>query len=115
MRKNLSELTLEELWELFPIILDGHNPEYKKWYLKEKENIEKVFHLHLRFLGDWDELYFRDFLKMHKEIAKKYGELKQKLRKQYEHNRDGYTEAKTAFIKKWTNQARKEFPKRYLP
>jgi GrpB-like predicted nucleotidyltransferase (UPF0157 family) len=52
---------------------------------------------------------------MHKEIAKKYGELKQKLRKQYEHNRDGYTEAKTAFIKKWTKQARKEFPKRYLP
>ncbi|MCF8009378.1 MAG: GrpB family protein [Halanaerobiales bacterium] len=193
MRKNLSELTLEELWELFPIILDVHNPEYKKWYLKEKENIEKVvgtnkierinhigstavegliakpivdillevdyntdinnlklrlensgwrlmsseeetdlklsfnkgytpdgfaekvFHLHLRFLGDWDELYFRDFLKMHKGIAKKYGELKQKLKRQYEHNRDGYTEAKTAFIKKWTNQARKEFPKRYLP
>jgi GrpB-like predicted nucleotidyltransferase (UPF0157 family) len=193
MRKNLSELTLEELWELFPIILHEHNPEYKKWYLKEKENIEKVvgtnkierinhigstavegliakpivdillevdyntdinnlklilensgwrlmsseketdlklsfnkgytpdgfaekvFHLHLRFLGDWDELYFRDYLKFHKETAKKYGELKQKLKRQYEHNRDGYTDAKTSFIKKWTNQARKEFPKRYLP
>ncbi|AGB41418.1 hypothetical protein Halha_1474 [Halobacteroides halobius DSM 5150] len=193
MGKDLSEMTLEELWELFPIILREHNPEYKEWYLKEKENIEKtvglnkierinhigssaiegliakptvdillevgcnsdidnlklrlenagwtlmafekkpdlkmsfnkgytsngfaekVFHLHVRFLGDWDELYFRDYLMIHEEVAKKYGELKQKLKKQYEHNRDGYTEAKTEFIKKWTKQARKEFPNRYLP
>lgn len=193
MRKDLSEMTLEELWELFPIILCEHNPGYKEWYIKEKENIEKavgentierinhigssavegliakptvdillevgcntdidklklrlenagwtlmsfekepvlkmsynkgytpdgfsekVFHLHVRLLGDWDELYFRDYLMIHEEVAKKYGELKQKLKKQYEHNRDGYTEAKTEFIKKWTKQARKEFPNRYLP
>lgn len=193
MGKDLSEMTLEELWKLFPIILREHSSEYKEWYIKEKENIEKavgentierinhigssavegliakptvdillevdcntdinnlklrlenagwrlmsfekepdlkmsfnkgytpdgfsekVFHLHVRFLGDWDELYFRDYLMIHEEVANKYGELKQKLKKQYEHNRDGYTEAKTEFIKKWTKQARKEFPKRYLP
>lgn len=23
---------------------------------------EKVYHLHIRYLGDWDELYFRDLL-----------------------------------------------------
>lgn len=193
MGKALSEMTLEELWELFPIILRKHNPEYKEWYLKEKEDIEKavgldtimrinhigssavegliakptvdillevncnndieklklklknagwtlmvfkkepdlkmsfnkgytpngfaekVFHLHVRFLGDWDELYFRDYLLIHKEVVKKYGELKQRLKKQYEHDRDGYTEAKTEFIKKWTKQARKDFANRYLP
>ncbi|AZO94868.1 GrpB family protein [Iocasia frigidifontis] len=193
MGKSLSEMTLEELWQLFPIILRKHNPEYKKWYFNEKEKIkkavgvntierinhigssavagliakptvdillevdcnsdidnlklrlknagwilmasenepdlkmsfnkgytpdgfaEKVFHLHVRFLGDWDELYFRDYLIIHKEVAKKYGELKQKLERQYKHNRDGYTEAKTEFIKKWTKQARHEFPNRYMP
>lgn len=193
MGKALSEMTLEELWELFPIILREHNSKYKEWYLKEKENIEKavgvntierinhigssavegliakpivdillevdwntdienlkiklenegwtlmafekepdfkmsfnkgytpngfaekVFHLHVRFLGDWDELYFRDYLMIHKEVAKKYGELKQQLKMKYEHDRDGYTEAKTDFIKKWTKQARKDFVDRYLP
>lgn len=193
MEKDLSEMTLEELWELFPIILREHNPKYKEWYLKEKENIEKavgineikrinhigssavegliakptvdilleiddnsdieklkekfknagwilmsfqkepdlkmsfnkgytpngfaekVFHLHIRFLRDWDELYFKDYLLIHKEVARKYGELKQRLKKQYEHDRDGYTEAKTEFIKKWTKEARKDFPNRYAP
>ena len=42
MGNDLSEMTLEELWELFPIILREHNPEYKEWYIKEKENIEKA-------------------------------------------------------------------------
>lgn len=30
--KELSEMTLEELWQLFPIILKEHNPKYKEWY-----------------------------------------------------------------------------------
>jgi len=193
VKKTLSEMTLEELWELFPIILKEHNPEYKEWYLKEKERIEsvvgrnkimrinhigstaveglvakpivdillevdadsdleklkvklenagwtlmssekepelkmsfnkgytpdgfaeKVFHLHVRYLGDWDELYFRDYLLTHDEVAEKYGELKQRLEKQYKHDRDGYTEAKTEFIKKWTKEARKELGSRYVP
>jgi len=193
MEKKLSEMNLEELWELFPIILCEHNPEYKEWYSEEKDKIEKivgvskidrinhigstavegliakptidillelncnndieniklrledagwvlmesesepnfkmsfnkgytpngfakkVFHLHVRFLGDWDELYFRDYLMIHKGVAKKYGELKQQLQKKYKHDRDGYTETKTDFIRKWTKKARKDFGNRYLP
>ena len=42
MKKQLSEMTLEELWQLFPIILREYNPEYKEWYLQEEENIKKV-------------------------------------------------------------------------
>lgn len=30
---------------------------------------EKVFHLHLRYVGDNDEIYFRDYLIAHPEIA----------------------------------------------
>ncbi|NLM96397.1 MAG: GrpB family protein [Halanaerobiaceae bacterium] len=193
MKKQLSEMTLEELWQLFPIILREYNPEYKEWYLQEEENIkkvlveneikrishigstaveglvakpivdilleinencvienikeklkeagwilmstqsspdfkmvfnkgytpdgfaDKVFHLHVRFSGDWGELYFRDYLQSHKEVAREYGELKQRLQQEYKHNRDGYTEAKTEFINKWTKEARKVFANRYTP
>lgn len=192
MRKALSEMSLEELWELFPIILKEHNPAYKEWYAFEenelfnvvgKRNImrinhigsssvagliakptvdillemkkdcnleqlkseltksgwlcmsyedkpdfkmilnkgytpegfaEKVFHLHVRYFGDWDELYFRDFLIDHCDIAEKYGELKKTLINRYLHNRDGYTEAKTDFIMKYTSKAREEYGNRYL-
>lgn len=191
MSKSLSEMSLEELWQLFPIILKEHNPMWREWYLQEKnllmtiignEHIkrinhigstsvngliskptidilleitedcdlkflvsvlekngyifekqpqnpaphmmfmkgytekgfeEKVFHLHVRYLGDWNELYFRDYIQSHKDVAEEYGKLKMGLKDKYEHNRDGYTEAKTEFIKKYTNIARSEFKNRY--
>ena len=31
MRKSLKHMTLEELWELFPIILAPHNPDWQDW------------------------------------------------------------------------------------
>ena len=193
MGKALYEMTLEELWELFPIILRDHNPVYKEWYSIEKEEIikalgqkvikrinhigssavegliakptvdillevdrqcdietlrtklknagwimmscqmepefkmslnkgytpegfaERVFHLHIRFPGDWGELYFRDYLIMHPELAKEYGELKRKLIEQHEHDRDGYTEAKSEFVAKWTRAAKEEYGGKYTP
>ena len=39
MGKKLSEMTLKELWKLFPIILKEHNMDYKDWYEIEKQNI----------------------------------------------------------------------------
>lgn len=33
--KNLKDMTLEKLWELFPIILKKHNSDYKKWFLRD--------------------------------------------------------------------------------
>jgi GrpB-like predicted nucleotidyltransferase (UPF0157 family) len=193
MEKALSEMSLEELWELFPIILKEHNPAYTEWYLTEKKNIieclegigiarinhigstavpkliskptvdilleirkdcnldelgsrlmnsgwtlmlsidkpdlklefnkgytpkgfaEKVYHLHVRYYANWDELYFRDYLIAHKEVANEYGNLKLRLWKQYEHNRDGYTEAKTQFVLKYSEIAHAELGDKYLP
>ena len=74
---------------------------------------EKVFHLHLRKFGDNDELYFRDYLNRHPEIAQKYEKLKLSLWKQFEHNRDGYTESKTAFVREYTNKAIIEYGRAY--
>ena len=188
MEKELSEMSLEELWELFPIVLvapdDRWTLNYRgmEAFLKEilsgcaverishigstagygiwAKNIvdmlievskdadmqkiaevmknngfiqmsagssrcsfnrgytkkgfaENVYHVHLRYAGDNDELYFRDYLNEHPQVAKDYETMKMKLWKQYGHNRDAYTDAKTAFIKKWTSEAKREYPGRY--
>ena len=177
MGKDLSEMTLEELWELFPIFLVEHDDRWKDFFdevektltriLSEQpverishigstaiqgiwaKNIvdvmieipqstdmkdvmyaeanrislnkgytengfaDKVYHIHLRYAGDNDELYFRDYLNEHPAVAKEYETLKLRLWKQYEHDRDAYTDAKTDFISKWTAEARKEYGDRY--
>ena len=186
MGKRLSEMTLEELWQLFPIYLAAYQPYWQEWYLEEEsllktdlssterishigstaiqgiwaKNIidvmveipqsadmkdiaqlleqsgftvmyaeanrislnkgytengfaDKVYHIHLRYAGDNDELYFRDYLNEHPAVAKEYETLKLRLWKQYEHDRDAYTDAKTDFISKWTAEARKEYGDRY--
>ena len=74
---------------------------------------EKVFHLHLRLQGDNDELYFRDYLVEYPDAAKEYEELKLRLWKQYEHDRDGYTMAKGSFIQKYTVKAREYYGMKY--
>lgn len=188
MAKPLSQMTLEELWQLFPIFLVPHKKEWDDWYQEEEKQLlqlfpsksikrishigstaipniwaknivdillevprdsnlqyfkqqllnagylfmsesekrlsfnkgytekgfaENVFHLHLRYQGDHDELYFRDYLKEHPAIAKEYESLKLSLWKAYEHNRDAYTDAKTDFIRKYTQQAKKDHKGRY--
>ena len=188
MGRTLAEMTLEELWELFPISLIEHNEKWKKNYVEmesflqdvlqdvqfvrinhigstaiegiwakdivdilleidanedmekvavttEKNGFirmssdakrislnkgytpdgfaDKVYHLHIRFAGDNHELYFRDYLNEHPEVAKDYEQMKLKLWIKYEHDRDGYTNAKTAFVEKWTLEARKLYGDRY--
>lgn len=186
MKKKLSEMSLDELWQLFPVFLTEHKPYWKDWYSEEarilkmalpqmerishigstaipsiwakpiidilmevpkecellcyKEMIvncgyicmsqswdrisfnkgytengfdEKIFHLHLRFEGDNDELYFRDYLIEHSDIAKQYENMKIKLWEEYGHNRDGYTNAKTEFVETYTQKARLLYKGRY--
>ena len=140
-------MTLEELWDLFPIFLwtknivdvmveiseeadmeeiahileqngfikmsDGNKRiTLNKGYTKEGF-ADKVYHIHLRYTGDNDELYFRDYMNEHPRIAREYEALKLELWKKYEHNRDAYTDAKTYFIRKWTAEAREIYGDRY--
>lgn len=190
MTKKLEEMSLEELWQLFPVFLVDHSEKWKSLYEEERSTVcslisgnrisrishigstaipkirakniidilvevnnisdleescsaltangwrcmskterrislnkgytengfaEKVFHLHLRLAGDNDELYFRDYMTEHAEAAEEYEALKLSLIKKFEHDRDGYTEAKTEFIKKYTVIAKEEYKDRYLP
>ncbi len=74
---------------------------------------EKVYHLHLRYEGDHNELYFRDYLNEHPAVAEEYQRLKLGLWHQYEHDRDGYTEAKREFVEKYTAEGKRLYGWRY--
>ena len=37
MKKQSSAMSLEELWQLYPIILKEHNTQYKHWFEIEKQ------------------------------------------------------------------------------
>ena len=187
MGKALSDMTLEELWELFPIMLTEPDEKWPGLYAEEKKRLtgilpqagirishigstaihgiwakpiidilvelpvslstervkeiltsngytcmseqpgrasfnmgytnegfaEKVFHLHLRYRGDNNELYFRDYMNDHADLAKQYEAMKLSLWKQFEHDRDGYTAAKTDFIAEKTDEATKFYGNKY--
>ena len=41
-RKKLSEMTLEELWRLFPIFLTEHKECWEDWYKEEERNLQQI-------------------------------------------------------------------------
>ena len=67
---------------------------------------DRVFHIHIHPIGDNDEIYFRDYLRTHSEVAREYEALKLGLMPRYRNDRDGYTEAKSAFVRRITSLAR---------
>lgn len=74
---------------------------------------ERVFHLHLRIMGDCDELYFRDYLIAHPDVAHEYERLKLRLWKKFEHDRDAYTAAKSDFVRRYSELAKRIYARRY--
>jgi GrpB-like predicted nucleotidyltransferase (UPF0157 family) len=72
------------------------------WFCKPGPS-RRTHHLHLvptdshRYRG---ELAFRDALRARPDLAAGYARLKRALARDFEHHRDGYTEAKAAFIEK---------------
>jgi len=188
MAKKLSEMTNEELWQLFPIELTAHRSSWAAQYSREETRLlpvlsplrlarishigstavegicakpivdilvelekegdmttvesalvgagyrvmshesgrisfnrgyteqgfaEEVFHLHLRVVGDNDELYFRDLLRDRPGVALLYEKLKKRLKQKYAHNRDAYTDGKTEFIRRYTEEAKEKYGERY--
>jgi GrpB-like predicted nucleotidyltransferase (UPF0157 family) len=69
---------------------------------------ERVFHIHVRYAGDWDEPLFCRYLTTHPDTVAEYADLKRALFDKFEHDRDGYTNAKTEFIKNVMKKARAE-------
>ena len=73
----------------------------------------RVFHLHVRIVGDHDELYFRDYLNEHPEAAKAYEKLKLELCRQFGNNKEQYIAHKTEFVQKYTAIAKQLYKNRY--
>lgn len=44
MGKSLSEMTLEELWTLFPIVLSAHRSRWAGWYEAERQALAALLH-----------------------------------------------------------------------
>ena len=86
--------------------------DFNKGYT-ENGFADEVYHLHAVLKGDNRELYFRDYLRSHLEVAKEYEILKLSLAKKYEHDRDAYTNAKSTFVNKYTKLAMSEYKNRY--
>lgn len=72
----------------------------------------QAYHVHVRYRGDWDELYFRDYLILYPKVADQYAALKIQLYEQHEFDREAYTRGKTEFIRRVTHVARGELGKK---
>jgi len=72
------------------------------WFCKPSAAL-RTHHLHLVPLGSpmWTEkLVFRDYLRRNPAVAAEYAELKQRLARLYEFDRETYTDAKGPFIQR---------------
>jgi GrpB-like predicted nucleotidyltransferase (UPF0157 family) len=72
------------------------------WFCKPSF-VLRTHHLHLVPFrsGLWEErLAFRDCLRQKPHVASAYAALKYRLAESFRFDREGYTEAKTAFIRK---------------
>jgi len=83
----------------------SHNSDRTKRYFRESPGAPRT-HIHVRKWGSWSEqfaLLFRDYVRVHPEVAARYAELKRDLAQRYRDDREAYTEAKGPFI--WSTMA----------
>ena len=85
-------------YEYFPEFEDEF-PERR--YFRKTSNGKRTHQIHMVEINTdfWKRhLAFRDHLRTHLETANEYAALKKELAKQFENDREGYTNAKTIFI-----------------
>lgn len=77
-----------------------YRAEQMHWFCKP-DRMHRTHHLHLvptdsqRYT---DELGFRDYLRSHGDRARAYATLKRSLAEEFRHDREAYTEGKSAFV-----------------
>ena len=74
-----------------------------------RETEGRRVHVHVREAGRWNQRYallFRDYLRAHPEVARQYADLKRGLAARFGSDREGYTEAKTEFVRATEVKAR---------
>lgn len=74
----------------------------------------RTHHIHMLEIAsdEWRcHLHFREFLRAHPSVAAEYGSLKRELAERHASDREGYTEAKSEFIRSVLRRAAIEFAK----
>ncbi|MBN1534529.1 MAG: GrpB family protein [Spirochaetes bacterium] len=91
-----------------------HTPPYYAWFIKRDCRGIRTHHIHMveRDFEHWERLLFRDYLAAFPEVARRYGELKQRLSREHPRDRAAYTEGKADFIVRVTALAREYYGKR---
>ncbi|MBN1525202.1 MAG: GrpB family protein [Spirochaetales bacterium] len=84
---------------------------FTKGYTIKGYNGQAV-HIHMRYPGDWDEIYFRDYLRGNETVAREYEQLKTDLEKKFKYDREAYTEGKTDFVTRISARAKFEHNRR---
>jgi GrpB-like predicted nucleotidyltransferase (UPF0157 family) len=89
-----------EGWCYVPPELDQRS--WRRFFVKPDDTGQRrVAHLHVIQAGHprWaDQLAFRDALRRDDQLAKSYGDLKQRLASEHADDREAYTDAKAAFV-----------------
>ena len=90
---------------------DDGKPPFYAWFIKRDQNGNRTHHIHmveLSFGHHWDRLLFRDYLIAHPEIARQYGDLKERLAHTHHRDRVAYTKAKSDFITRVTTLTKEQ-------
>jgi len=86
-------------------------PPFYAWFIKrDPRSGARTHHIHMvedHFSDHWDRLLFRDYLIKHPDVAREYEALKVRLASIAAHDRVAYTQGKTEFIVKVTDQAKR--------
>lgn len=93
--------------------LGEETPPFYAWFIKRDQAGKRTHHIHMveKDFPQWDMLYFRDYLIRFPEKAKEYGELKKTQAEKFRKDRVAYTQGKTGFIVKTTEEAKRYFYK----
>ncbi|MGO9109195.1 MAG: GrpB family protein [Thermoguttaceae bacterium] len=111
----------ETKWRIVPILeSQGYNyfwrptwgddvPPWYAWFIKRDGKGARTHHIHMvqRDFEHWDRLLFRNYLIEHPDAALEYQTLKLRLANAYPNDRVEYTRAKTEFIVRVTEQAKR--------
>ncbi len=112
--------SLEETTRQVVPLLESHGYDYfwrtdvkvpYPWFIKRDAKGKRTHHIHMVEADSkwWDRLYFRDYLRIFDDDARRYENLKRTLAEKYPNDRQGYTDGKSEFIVVLTEQAKQYF------
>ena len=96
----LVEQCVEPLQKLGYIYMGEHGIPHRHFFYRDVAG-KRAYHIHMMETNhdQWYKmLVFRDYLRLHPEDARAYGELKKELARQYGSDSEGYIDAKASFV-----------------